>query len=141
MVHKVQQQGIRTALLTEMIARIMKCLMHEKFREKMQELRVPCEEPYKETVANFLNLVISRDSSSPSSSPPLSATGPSFWGLSLQTQISQKFAVVYGSLDLNEETPDCELLFGAGIFHYHVFYILSFSLFILIHYYRGTTKG
>lgn len=111
---------MRTALLTEMIARIMKCLMHEQFREKMQELRVPCEEPYKETVANFLNLVISRDS------PP--SKEHAFWGLGLQAKVSQKFAVVYGSLDLGEETPNCELIFGRGMFGTLVSIYISLSL-------------
>ena len=116
-VHQVRYAPMRTALLTEMIARIMKCLILEQFREKMQERKIPCEEPYKETVASFLNLVISRDSLSPQS-------GHVFWGEHLQQKIIQKFSVDYGTLSIRGEDPNREEIFGSGMLP------LPFTLFL-----------
>lgn len=109
---------MQTALLTEMIARIMKCLILEQFREKMQERKIPCEEPYKETVANFLNLVISRDSASQEKH---------FWGAGLLQKIMQKFSVDYGNLGNQGDEANCEEMFGSGI---HI--IICFFLAIII---------
>lgn len=96
---------MKTALLTEIIARFMKWEIHQLFRKKMEEYRIPCEEPYKETAVNFLNTVISRDQEVKSN----------FWGADLQDRLAQKFSVEYGSLNVYHEIPNYAELFGHGM--------------------------
>ncbi len=122
MLDKVKTQPMKTALLTEIIARIMKCDIHQQFREKMQEYKIPCEEPYKESAVKYLNVVISRDTDQGNIKNP-------FWGSSLTQKISQKFAVVYGNLNINGEEPRPEEIFGKGTIFIFLFIFVSYFSF------------
>jgi hypothetical protein len=48
----------RTKLMSEMTARALKCIVHQRLREKMRGLAFPGEEPYRQEIIAYLNLVL-----------------------------------------------------------------------------------
>jgi hypothetical protein len=48
----------RTKLMSEMTARALKCIVHLRLREKMRGLAFPGEEPYRQELIAYLNLVL-----------------------------------------------------------------------------------
>jgi hypothetical protein len=67
--HYVHSDTIKMLLLIEMIARVVKIVARERIRNKMRELRVPLEQPYRRVVVDYLNTCLA---TAPSRAP----TGP-----------------------------------------------------------------
>ena len=63
-----------------MVARILKCLIRVKLRTKMQELKLPLEEPYRCLLVDFLNLVFGQ-----------SLESTSFWNTTIKSYLASKF--------------------------------------------------
>lgn len=76
----------------EMVARILKCLIRVKLRTKMQELKLPLEEPYRCLLVDFLNLVFGN---SPEST--------SFWNTTIASYLTSKFCYSITTTDLKHD--------------------------------------
>ena len=54
---EISNLNSRSFILENAVARVIKNLMNKKMRELMNVLEYPCEEPFKQIVAEFLNLL------------------------------------------------------------------------------------
>ncbi len=61
---------VRTFLLIEIFARVIKNLLRLLLREKMKSLRLPLEEPYRKLVVDYLNLLFGESEKRHSDFPP-----------------------------------------------------------------------
>jgi hypothetical protein len=76
----------------EMVARILKCLIRVKLRTKMQELKLPLEEPYRCLLVDFLNLVFGQ-----------SLESTSFWNTTIKSYLASKFCYSRTTSDLKHD--------------------------------------
>ena len=76
----VHTDAIKMLLLIEMIARVIKIVARERIRNKMRELRVPLEQPYRRVVIDYLNTVFGNG-----------ADSRAYWAGSLKRRLHKSF--------------------------------------------------
>jgi hypothetical protein len=93
--HYVQSDTIKMLLLIEMIARVVKIVARERIRNKMRDLRVPLEQPYRRVVVDYLNTVFGNG-----------AESRAYWAGSLKRRLHKSF--MFGLSD-RESQPSFDL--------------------------------
>lgn len=82
---------LRQVALTEMVSRVIKDQINEQLRSTTQTIQLPVEEPYRETVVNYLNRLFSAD------------TADEFWRTHLRPAILKKFSLQSLDLDIDKK--------------------------------------
>lgn len=75
-----------------MLARVLKFLIRRKLRTKMQEIKLPLEEPYRCLLVDFLNLVFGQSDES-----------TQFWNTTIKKYLHSKFCYNLNTADLKVE--------------------------------------
>jgi tetratricopeptide (TPR) repeat protein len=76
----VADTDTRAALLVEMCARVVKCDINFRLRERMKQTKVPLEQPYRRDVIEYLNTVVASNDAS-----------LDFWNRKLRPDLARKF--------------------------------------------------
>lgn len=56
----VTKPHVKTLLLNEMMSRAIKCTLQMLMRKKMEQIRVPSEEPYRRLVIDYFNVLLGK---------------------------------------------------------------------------------
>ena len=58
--NNVSKPHVKSLLLNEMMARAIKCTLEMLMRKKMEQIRVPSEEPYRRLVIDYFNVLLGK---------------------------------------------------------------------------------
>jgi Clustered mitochondria/Hom_end-associated Hint/Translation initiation factor eIF3 subunit 135/Leucine Rich repeat len=90
--HVEADEALRSILLTEMCARVIKNILRQRLREKSRNVNTLAQDSFRKVVINFLNMVLGHDAEG-------GRIARSFWRVEMKRQLTARFR---GSLSLKE---------------------------------------